>query len=149
MKNILLLNGPNLNLLGKREPDIYGTESLESITGGLVHEAENLGLELISFQSNAEHELVDKIQAVPDLGVQFILINPGALTHTSVSLRDALLGVGVPFIEIHLSNVYSRESFRQHSYLSDVALGVITGFGSQGYSFALHAASRYLGQRED
>lgn len=149
MKNILLLNGPNLNLLGKREPDIYGTESLESITDGLVHEAENLGLELISFQSNAEHELVDKIQAVPDLGVQFILINPGALTHTSVSLRDALLGVGVPFIEVHLSNVYSRESFRQHSYLSDVALGVITGFGSQGYAFALHAASRYLGQRED
>ena len=102
MKNILLLNGPNLNLLGKREPDIYGTESLESITDGLVHEAENLGLELISFQSNAEYELVDKIQAVPDLGVQFILINPGALTHTSVSLRDALLGVGVPFIEVHL-----------------------------------------------
>ena len=149
MKNILLLNGPNLNLLGKREPDIYGTESLESITDGLVYEAENLGLELISFQSNAEHELVDKIQAVPDLEVQFILINPGALTHTSVSLRDALLGVGVPFIEVHLSNVYSRESFRQHSYLSDVALGVITGFGSQGYSFALHVASRYLGQRED
>ena len=149
MKNILLLNGPNLNLLGKREPDIYGTESLESITDGLVIEAEKLGLELISFQSNAEHELVDKIQAVPELGVQFILINPGALTHTSVSLRDALLGVGVPFIEVHLSNVYSRESFRQHSYLSDVALGVITGFGSQGYSFALHAASSFLGQIKD
>jgi len=149
MKNILLLNGPNLNLLGKREPDIYGTESLESITDGLVIEAEKLGLELISFQSNAEHELVDKIQAVPERGVQFILINPGALTHTSVSLRDALLGVGVPFIEVHLSNVYSRESFRQHSYLSDVALGVITGFGSQGYSFALHAASSFLGQGED
>ena len=149
MKNILLLNGPNLNMLGKREPDIYGTESLESITDRLVSEAEKLGLELISFQSNAEHELVDKIQAVPELGVQFILINPGALTHTSVSLRDALLGVGVPFIEVHLSNVYSRESFRQHSYLSDVALGVITGFGSQGYSFALRAASSFLGQGED
>ena len=149
MKNILLLNGPNLNLLGKREPDIYGTESLESITDGLVSESEKLGLELISFQSNAEHELVDKIQAVPELGVEFILINPGALTHTSVSLRDALLGVGVPFIEVHLSNVYSRESFRQHSYLSDVALGVITGFGSQGYFFALHAASSFFGQRED
>ena len=92
---------------------------------------------------------MDKIQAVLELGVQFILINPGALTHTSVSLRDALLGVGVPFIEVHLSNVYSRESFRQHSYLSDVALGVITGFGSQGYFFALHAASSFLGQRED
>ena len=149
MKNILLLNGPNLNLLGKREPDIYGTESLESITDGLVIEAEKLGLELISFQSNAEHELVDKIQTAPELGVQFILINPGALTHTSVSLRDALLGVGVPIIEVHLSNVYSRESFRQHSYLSDVALGVITGFGSQGYSFALHAASSFLCHGED
>ena len=145
----LVLNGPNLNLLGERETEVYGTTTLAEIDTRLNNLATTQGNELTCFQSNAEHELVDKIQAVPDLGVQFILINPGALTHTSVSLRDALLGVGVPFIEVHLSNVYSRESFRQHSYLSDVALGVITGFGSQGYSFALHAASRYLGQRED
>ncbi len=144
MVNILLLNGPNLNLLGMREPDIYGQQSLDDITENLIAEAGSMGLSLDSYQSNAEHELVDKIHEGRDKGVEFILINPGALTHTSVSLRDALLGVGVPFIEVHLSNVHAREEFRQHSYLSDIAVGVITGFGPQGYSFALSAASEYL-----
>ena len=144
MSDILLLNGPNLNLLGTREPDIYGQRSLGDITENLIAEADAIGLALASYQSNAEHDLVNKIHEGREKGVKFIVINPGALTHTSVSLRDALLGVGIPFIEVHLSNVHSREEFRQHSYLSDIAVGVITGFGAQGYSFALSAAAEYM-----
>ena len=138
------MNGPNLNLLGKREPDIYGTESLESITDALVHEAENLGLELISFQSNAEHELVDKIHDAKKSGVDFILINPGAFTHTSIALRDAMLGTEIPFIEVHLSNVFAREEFRKSSYLSDIAVAVVSGLGDYGYELALMGAEKYL-----
>jgi len=144
MSDILLLNGPNLNLLGTREPDIYGQQSLDDITEKLIGEAAVMGLALIAYQSNAEHDLVNKIHEGQEKGIKFIVINPGALTHTSVSLRDALLGVGIPFIEVHLSNVHAREEFRQHSYLSDIAVGVITGFGSQGYSFALSAAAEYV-----
>lgn len=146
MKNILLLNGPNLNLLGVREPNIYGSLSLRDINDNLAEEADSIGLSLSFYQSNAEHELLDKIHKAREQEIAFILINPGGLTHTSVSLRDGLLGVDIPFIEVHLSNVHSREPFRQHSYLSDIAVGVITGFGAQGYSFALRAAAQYLGE---
>ena len=144
MSDILLLNGPNLNLLGTREPDIYGQQSLDNITENLIAEADVKGLALVAYQSNAEHDLVNKIHEGREKGIEFIVINPGALTHTSVWLRDALLGVGIPFIEVHLSNVHAREEFRQHSYLSDIAVGVITGFGAQGYSFALNAAAEYV-----
>lgn len=140
---ILLLNGPNLNLLGKREPGIYGAATLDDIVTGLQCLAEELKVELTHLQSNAEHELVNAIHAA--MGVQdYILINPAAFTHTSVAIRDALLGVAIPFIEIHLSNVHAREPFRHHSYLSDVAKGVICGLGADGYEFALQAAVRQL-----
>ena len=141
---ILVINGPNLNLLGKRESSIYGNESLDDIISGLENICAEKNASLLTFQSNAEHDLVNKIHEGREKGIKFIVINPGALTHTSVSLRDALLGVGIPFIEVHLSNVHAREEFRQHSYLSDIAVGVITGFGSQGYSFALSAAAEYV-----
>jgi 3-dehydroquinate dehydratase-2 len=144
MARILVLNGPNLNLLGRREPDHYGTQTLDDIIAGLRQQAADAGAELDAFQSNAEHALVERIQAAPEEGVDFIIINPAALTHTSVAIRDALLAVGLPFIEIHLSNVHARESFRRHSYLSDVAAGVICGLGSQGYEFALRAALRHV-----
>lgn len=140
---ILLLNGPNLNLLGKREPAIYGADTLADIVQRLMEQAQGLGVELSHRQSNAESELVETIHAA--MGeVDFILINPAAFTHTSVAIRDALLGVAIPFIEIHLSNVHAREPFRHHSYLSDVAKGVICGLGADGYEFALTAAVRYL-----
>ncbi|ELZ5938734.1 type II 3-dehydroquinate dehydratase [Providencia vermicola] len=141
--HILLLNGPNLNLLGTREPDKYGNLTLVDIVSKLTAEAEHLGVKLSHFQSNAEHELIDKIHAARD-NVDFILINPAAFTHTSVALRDALLAVALPFIEIHLSNVHAREPFRHHSYLSDKAVGVICGLGADGYSFALQAAVNRL-----
>jgi 3-dehydroquinate dehydratase-2 len=144
MARILVLNGPNLNLLGRREPDHYGTQTLDDIIAGLRQQAADAGAELDAFQSNAEHALVERIQAAPEEGVDFIIINPAALTHTSVAIRDALLAVGLPFIQIHLSNVHARESFRRHSYLSDVAAGVICGLGSQGYEFALRAALRHV-----
>ncbi len=144
MAKILVLHGPNLNLLGKREPEVYGTTTLEEINQALVEEASALGHELDCFQSNAEHEIVDRIHAAKEEGVSFILINPGAFTHTSIALRDAFLGVALPFIEVHLSNVSARESFRKKSYLSDVAVGVISGFGAQGYSFALQAVDKQL-----
>lgn len=140
---ILLLNGPNLNMLGTREPDKYGSRSLSAIVEKLEQEAENLGVKLNHFQSNAEHELINKIHAARD-NTDFILINPAAFTHTSVALRDALLAVCLPFIEIHLSNVHAREPFRQHSYFSDQAVGVICGLGADGYSFALQAAVNRL-----
>jgi len=140
---ILVLNGPNLNMLGKREPTIYGNQSLSKIIADLTLEAENKHIELKHLQSNAEHELIDVIHEGYQK-VDFIIINPGAFTHTSVAIRDALLSVSIPFIEIHLSNVHAREDFRKHSYLSDIATGVICGFGAQGYNFALDAAHSYL-----
>ncbi len=144
--SILLLNGPNLNLLGKREPDVYGHQTLNDIVEQLQAQASNLGVSLADFQSNIEGELIERIhQAMGE--VDFILINPAAFTHTSVALRDALLGVNIPFIEIHLSNVHAREPFRHHSYLADKAEGVICGLGSQGYQFALTAAVNKLQQQ--
>jgi 3-dehydroquinate dehydratase-2 len=140
MIKILILNGPNLNLLGTREPDIYGTETLESIMSSLADKAEVEGYLLESYQTNAEHKLVERIHAAANESIDFIVINPAAFTHTSVALRDALLGVAIPFIEVHLSNVSKREDFRKHSYFSDIAVGIISGFGAQGYDLALQAA---------
>ena len=136
---ILVLNGPNLNLLGTREPGKYGNETLADIEARLTSLAGEAGAGVDFLQSNAEHELVERIHAARD-DADFIIINPGAFTHTSIAIRDALLAVDIPFIEVHLSNVHARETFRQHSYLSDIARGVITGFGAQGYEFALQAA---------
>jgi 3-dehydroquinate dehydratase-2 len=144
MSSVLVLNGPNLNLLGKREPHLYGSTSLEQIINMLQKEAGARGLELDHFQSNAEHELIDRIHKAREQGITYIIINPGALTHTSIALRDALLGVAIPFIEVHLSNVFARETFRQHSYLSDVASGVISGLGASGYLYALQAIHQRL-----
>jgi 3-dehydroquinate dehydratase II len=140
MARILLLNGPNLNLLGTREPAVYGTATLQDIETKLKDLSVAQGHELIASQSNAEHELIGKIQATKREGIGFVIINPGAFTHTSIALRDAFLSVGVPFIEIHLSNVFAREAFRHHSYLSDIAVGCIYGLGPIGYEFALQAA---------
>ena len=142
MAQILVLNGPNLNLLGSREPGHYGRDTLDSIEQRLRTLA---GAHTLAFfQSNAEHALIDRIHQAGADGVDFVLINPAALTHTSVALRDALLGVAIPFIEIHLSNVFAREDFRHRSYLSDVAAGVISGLGAQGYELALQAAHNLL-----
>ncbi len=138
MAHVLILHGPNLNLLGSREPDKYGRVTLSAIDERLAALA--VGHRLESFQSNAEHLLVERIHQARLDGVDFIVINPAAFTHTSVALRDALLAVAIPFIEVHLSNVYARESFRHHSYFSDVAVGVISGLGAQGYELALTAA---------
>ena len=140
MIHILVINGPNLNLLGEREPDTYGGTDLPTIEARLASEAAALGVELSAVQSNAEHEIINHIHAARVDGVAFVIINPGALTHTSIALRDALLAVAIPFIEVHISNVYAREAFRHRSYLSDIAEGVITGLGADGYSFALSAA---------
>ncbi len=139
MAKLLVIHGPNLNLLGSREPDHYGTESLAEIDRRLVELAAKAGHELRSVQSNAEHELVSAVQAAREDGVAFIIINPAAFTHTSVALRDALAAVEIPFIEVHLSNVHAREAFRQHSYFSDLARGVISGLGPYGYQLALLA----------
>jgi 3-dehydroquinate dehydratase-2 len=144
MARILLLNGPNLNLLGVREPGIYGSATLPSIEAKLAGLAQASGQELVAFQSNAEHELIGKIHAAKRDGIAFVIINPGAYTHTSIALRDAFLGVAVPFIEVHLSNIFARESFRQHSYLSDIAVGCIVGLGPIGYELALEAACARL-----
>lgn len=139
--NVLLVNGPNLNMLGKREPSIYGSKTLQDIVDELSVKAQSLGISLSHVQSNAEHVIIEAIHDA--MGKQdFIIINPGAFTHTSVAIRDALLSVAIPFIEVHLSNVHAREPFRQHSYLSDVAQGVICGLGASGYEFALLAASQ-------
>ncbi|MBU2870722.1 type II 3-dehydroquinate dehydratase [Colwellia sp. E2M01] len=140
---VLVLNGPNLNMLGKREPTIYGSQSLSDIMTALSEQAKQLNIELTHLQSNAEHELINIIHDGYQ-SVDFIIINPAAFTHTSVAIRDALLSVAIPFIEVHLSNVHARENFRKHSYLSDIATAVICGFGAQGYSFALEAASAHL-----
>lgn len=144
MATILVLHGPNLNLLGMREPGIYGAATLDTINQRLTQIALDNGHHLQTLQSNAEYELIDRIHDARKEGVDFILINPAAFTHTSVALRDALLGVDIPFIEVHLSNVHKREAFRQHSYFSDIAQGVICGFGATSYELALSAALQQL-----
>jgi len=140
MAQILLINGPNLNLLGNREPGIYGSLTLAQIQSQCLDQCQQAQVSLDCVQSNAEHQLIEAIHQAADQGVQFIVINPAAFTHTSVALRDALLGVNIPFIEVHLSNVHQRETFRHHSYLSDIAEGVICGLGADGYRFAMDAA---------
>lgn len=144
MASILVLNGPNLNMLGRREPHIYGHQTLADIVEDLEALADDFAVRLNHLQSNAEHELVNRIHQAMDDGTKFIIINPAAFTHTSVAIRDALATVQIPFIEVHLSNVYQREEFRRHSYFSDLAVGVISGLGAAGYKFALEAAFNYL-----
>jgi 3-dehydroquinate dehydratase II len=144
MAGILLLNGPNLNLLGLREPEIYGSASLQSIETKLADLARARGHTLAAFQSNAEHELIAKIQSAKREGFAFVIINPAGYSHTSIALRDAFLAVALPFIEVHLSNVFARETFRHHSYLSDIAAGCIVGLGPIGYELALEAACARL-----
>lgn len=143
IRKVLVLNGPNLNLLGSREPEVYGAQTLEQIVEQLNKQAQDNAFELAHFQSNHEGELIDRIHAARG-NVDFIIINPAALTHTSIALRDALLGVEIPFIEVHLSNVHARESFRHHSFLSDIAVGVICGLGADGYRYALDKAMNTL-----
>lgn len=145
MTRLLLLNGPNLNLLGRREPGIYGTDTLEEIEKRLVQIAGAEGHELLCFQSNAEHELIARIQQASAENVALLIFNPGAFTHTSIALRDAVLAVRLPMIEVHLSNPKAREEFRRRSYFSDIAIGVIAGFGSLGYELAVRAACRHVG----
>lgn len=144
MAKILLLHGPNLDLLGRREPQHYGNTTLEAINTALIEKAAAAGHELQALQSNAEHVLLDAIHCAWDEDVAFIIINPAAFTHTSVALRDALLATEIPFIEVHLSNIYAREEFRTHSYFSDIATGVISGLGAGGYLLALTAAIEQL-----
>ena len=144
MAKILVLNGPNLNMLGQREPEVYGTTTLEEIDQQLKLIAETAGHNLTSFQSNAEHELVDRIHQAKTEKTDFIIINPGAFTHTSIALRDAFLSVSIPFIEVHLSNVFAREEFRKHSYLSDIAKAIVSGMGAFGYEAAMLAAGQFL-----
>ncbi len=139
-QRILVVHGPNLNLLGLREPDIYGHETLADINAALERQAKSASVGLITFQSNHEGDLVDRIQAARSENVGFIVINPGGYTHTSVALRDALAGVAIPFVEVHLSNIHAREQFRRHSFFSDIAAGVICGLGSHGYRLALDFA---------
>jgi 3-dehydroquinate dehydratase-2 len=148
MPDILIINGPNLNLLGTREPEHYGLDTLDSINNRLSEIATENNISLNSVQSNAEVELIENIHNAVKDNVQFIIINPAAFTHTSVALRDALSGVDIPFIEIHLSNLHAREAFREHSYFSDIAVGVISGLGAQGYELALQAAISQLKQKQ-
>ena len=143
-KTVLVLHGPNLNLLGLREPEHYGSTTLASINQTLLEIAKQAGITLEAFQSNAESELVAKIQSIATNKVDFVIINPAAFTHTSVAMRDALSAVTVPFIEVHLSNIYAREAFRHHSYFSDIAVGVISGLGAHGYSLALDYAIKHI-----
>lgn len=147
MINVLVLNGPNVNLLGARQPEHYGGCTLQEIVNGLQEMASALDVTLTSFQSNAEHELIGWIHQAPEQLIDFIVINPAAFTHTSIGLRDALLAVSIPFIEVHLSNIHAREEFRRHSYFSDIAVGVISGLGPIGYELALRAAVRYRHER--
>ncbi len=144
MSDILLLNGPNLNLLGSREPDVYGATGLADIEAQCTAQAKKLGHQLTCFQSNAEHELIDRVQQAAADGVDFIILNPGAFTHTSVALRDAMLAVQIPFIEIHISNTFAREEFRHSSYFSDIAQSCLFGFGVYGYELAVQAASHHV-----
>lgn len=144
MARLLLLNGPNLNLLGTREPGVYGSDTLASIERRLADVAREAAHELVAFQSNTEGALIDRIHAASAAGIAFAIFNPGAFTHTSIALRDALLGVRLPFVEVHLSNTHAREAFRHHSYFSDIAAGVIVGFGAFGYELAMRAALKQL-----
>ena len=144
MATILVLHGPNLNLLGTREPEVYGHTTLADIDRHLEETAKAAGHHLLSMQSNAEYELIERVHDAQREGINFIIINPAAFTHTSVALRDAIAGVAMPFIEVHLSNVFAREPFRSHSYFSDIAVGVISGLGAQGYELALSAAIKHL-----
>lgn len=144
MARVLLLNGPNLNLLGSREPAVYGSDTLESIEQRAAVVAGESGHELSTFQSNAEHELIERIQRARGEKVAFLIFNPGGFTHTSVALRDAILATAIPFIEVHLSNTNAREAFRRHSYFSDIAVGVIQGLGAFGYEAAMRAAAQHL-----
>jgi 3-dehydroquinate dehydratase-2 len=143
MSKVLVLNGPNLNLLGRREPDVYGATTLQDLENGLIAKAP-AGMSLEFYQSNHEGEIIDRIHQLMDEPVDGIVINPGAWTHTSVAIRDALSAVNVPFVEVHISNVHAREAFRHHSYFSDIALAVIAGCGIQGYTFALETLNRHL-----
>ena len=145
-KNILVVNGPNLNLLGTREPEKYGSVTLREIEQELTGKAASAGAAIACFQSNSEADIVDRVQAAGREGVDFILINPAAYTHTSVAIRDALAAVRIPFIEIHLSNIHAREEFRRRSYLSDLAVGVVSGLGARGYGLALAFALDYPGK---
>ena len=147
MARVLLLNGPNLNLLGSREPAVYGSDTLAAVEQRAAQVAREAGHELLAFQSNAEHELIARIHQAAGDAVAFIVFNPGAFTHTSVALRDAILAVAIPFIEVHVSNTHAREAFRRHSYFSDIAVGVICGLGVYGYEAALHAAAQRLARR--
>ncbi len=144
--DVLVINGPNLNTLGTREPEIYGSTTLAEIEAGLRAQASAAGLSLDTFQSNHEGEIIDRLHAARTDGTRFVIINPGAFTHTSVAIRDAFAAVAVPFVEVHISNVHAREEFRRHSYLSDLAVGVMTGFGVQGYALALEFAIARLGK---
>ncbi len=146
MSTILVLHGPNMNMLGTREPEVYGRETLNDINDRLLRQAAEQGHHLLHLQSNAEYELIERLHEARAEGVDFILINPAAFTHTSVALRDAILATDIPFIEVHLSNVHAREAFRHHSYFSDIAVGVICGLGSQGYDLALQAAIKRIQQ---
>jgi 3-dehydroquinate dehydratase-2 len=148
MARLLLINGPNLNLLGTREPGVYGDTNLQAVEDRMAELANADGHQLASFQSNAEHEIVDQIQQAATDSVDFIIVNPGAFTHTSIAMRDALLAVSIPFIEIHLSNVFAREDFRHSSYFSDIAAGCIFGLGAFGYEIALQAASKLLSKEK-
>lgn len=148
MASILVLHGPNLNLLGTREPEIYGSDTLDDINSGLVQLAKQNGHHLLSLQSNAEYELIERIHGARTEGIDFIIINPAAFTHTSVAIRDAIMGVDIPFIEVHISNVHAREEFRHHSFFSDVAVGVICGLGIQGYQLALQSAMHILDNKQ-
>ncbi|MBI5448462.1 MAG: type II 3-dehydroquinate dehydratase [Gammaproteobacteria bacterium] len=144
MIKIAVMHGPNLNLLGTREPALYGAQTLDDINGSLAQRAVQKGVDIDFFQSNAEVELIHYLHAQPERGTHFLIFNPAAFTHTSVALRDALLAIQLPFIEVHLSNIYKREAFRQHSYFRDIAVGVISGLGAVGYDLALQAAFHYL-----
>ncbi len=144
MAAILVLHGPNLNLLGTREPEVYGHNTLASINDQLLQQASSAGHSVSFLQSNTESELIERIHQTANDGTAILLFNPGAFTHTSIALRDAISGVKLPFIELHLSNVHAREAFRQHSYFSDIAIGVICGFGANSYTLAMQAAINYL-----
>jgi len=146
MTKILVIHGPNLNLLGSREPELYGSDTLASIDQALTQLSESRGIELESFQSNTEGEIVDRIQQAAANKIQFIIINPAAYTHTSIAIRDAFVASKIPFIEVHLSNIYARENFRKHSYLSDIAKGVISGLGKNSYLLAFEAAVDHCNQ---
>ena len=149
MAQILVLHGPNLNLLGQREPEVYGSVTIEQINVRAAEIAASAGFELIARQSNAEHELVQIIQDATAEGIEFIIINPAAYTHTSIAIRDAILATAIPFVEVHLSNVYKREEFRHRSYFSDIAVGVISGLGAQSYEAAVHAAVEFLNKKSE